>query len=64
MIIVGLDPRVKKMMEEFFADKVCKKCDAQAERFLNGKYLCHSCSSGEFARKGDPLKVTTGKIWE
>ena len=60
MIIIGLDPRVKKLMTEFFSDKVCCKCKERAERFIDGKYTCHKCTTGAFAPKPKPLECATG----
>lgn len=45
-IIIGLDDRTMKLMEDLFKDKKCHECKEPAKRFLKQKFFCHNCLKG------------------
>lgn len=55
-IRLGLDPRTKKLMKEFFDGNKCHKCGEQAERCYKNKFWCHKCS------EKDPPPVETREV--
>lgn len=62
MIIIGLDPRVEKLKQEFFQGKKCTKCGRPAERWVNRIFTCHDCSAGKFTREEAHAQVTRGTL--
>lgn len=44
MVTVGIDPKVRAMMDAFFGNERCSKCGRPAERFIGKEFVCHEHS--------------------